>query len=308
MSFVLTLISHPAQRVLTPAHAATARDVLSAQGFMAAPPSWLAQDLACDIPFDGNASERDQRNNIVASVLTQFDGEPLDAVIQPLENRRKTLLIADMDSTIIEQECLDELADFAGIKERVSHITRRTMAGELEFEPSLRERVALLKGLDEAVLQRVFDQRITLTSGARDLVGTMRRHGAVTCLVSGGFTFFTDRVAKAAGFEHHKANLLVLEGGRLTGQVAEPILGRTAKCDTLKAYARDRALTRQQTMAVGDGANDVSMIEQAGLGVAFKPHKILADAADAIIVHSDLTALLFLQGYSAEQIEASRSG
>jgi len=218
--------------------------------------------------------------------------------VQPLAGRRKTLFVADMDSTMIGQECIDELADYVGLKAHVAAITERAMRGEIAFEPALRERVALLKGLPVAVVDEVIRERITLTPGARTLVATMRKNGGTTCLVSGGFTLFTSRVGAMIGFDENRGNTLVVEDGRLAGRVEEPILGREAKLVTL-IELRDRlGLAASETLAAGDGANDLAMIEAAGLGVAYHAKPKVADAAHARIDHSDLTALLYLQGYA----------
>jgi phosphoserine phosphatase len=224
----------------------------------------------------------------------------LDWCLQPLEGRRKRLLIADMDSTIINVECLDELADFAGLKAEISAITERAMRGELAFEGALRERVAMLKGLPVTALQRTYDERVRLNPGARTLVRTMAANGARCVLVSGGFSFFTSRVAQAALFHAHRGNTLGEEGGLLTGTVGEPILGREAKLEALLEEAAARQLPLSATLAIGDGANDLAMIEVAGLGVAYRAKPIVAAQADARVDHTDLTALLYFQGYSAE--------
>ncbi len=226
---------------------------------------------------------------------------PVDACIQPLEGRIKRLLIADMDSTIINVECLDELADFAGVKAAVSEITERAMRGELAFEGALRERVAMLKGLDLSALQRCYDDRVKLNPGARALVRTMAGHGARCLLVSGGFTFFTSRVAAAAGFHEDRANSLIDDGQGLTGQVGKPILGREAKLAALTGEAARLGIPLAETLAVGDGANDLAMIEAAGLGVAYRAKPVVAAQALARIDHADLTALLYFQGYTADQ-------
>lgn len=226
---------------------------------------------------------------------------PIDIVVQPLEGRRKRLLIADMDSTVIQQECIDELADFAGKRAEISAITERAMRGELDFEAALKERVAMLKGLPESVLEETFRKRITLTPGARTLVRTMKKFGGCAALVSGGFTFFTSRVAEAAGFDFNDANTLIVKDGALTGEVAEPIRGRAAKEAALARIAAERAIPLEETMAVGDGANDLSMLGRAGLGVAFRAKPAVAAAADARIDHADLTALLYLQGVPAAE-------
>ncbi|MEM7500175.1 MAG: phosphoserine phosphatase SerB [Pseudomonadota bacterium] len=232
-----------------------------------------------------------------ADILPMVD---INAV--PLEARRKRLLIADMDSTIIAVECIDELADLAGVGAEVAGITERAMAGELDFEDALTERVALLKGAETALLERVFAERIALNPGAGMLVRTMAAHGAHTMLVSGGFTFFTERVAARAGFAEHRANTLEIEGALLTGRVVPPILGRAAKQAALEEALAARDLGAAAALAVGDGANDLAMVESAGLGVAFRAKPALANAADARIVHAGLEALLALQGYASDEI------
>ena len=208
----------------------------------------------------------------------------------------KRLLIADMDSTMIEQECIDELADFAGKRAEISDITERAMQGELNFEDALRERVAMLKGVSETALQETFEQKISLTPGARQLVMTMNKRGAVTALVSGGFTFFTERVAGATGFQLTQANILEVSNGVLTGGVKEPIFGRAAKLEALLKISEDSGVSPDEAIAVGDGANDLSMLERAGMGVAFHAKPAVAEAAHVRIDHGDLTALLYLQG------------
>jgi phosphoserine phosphatase len=225
----------------------------------------------------------------------------VDFCAQPWSERRKRLLVADMDSTIIGCECIDELADFAGVKDRVSEITERAMRGELDFEGALRERVAMLKGLPLADLQRAYDERVRLNAGARTLVRTMSANGARAVLVSGGFTFFTSRVAQAAGFADNRANTLIENGGGLAGTVGEPILGREAKLAALKEEAEGLGIGLSHTLAVGDGANDLAMIEAAGLGVAYRAKPIVASQADAKVDHADLTALLYFQGYRADE-------
>jgi phosphoserine phosphatase len=212
--------------------------------------------------------------------------------------RRKAVLVADMDSTIVTSETLDELAAEAGGGERVAAITARSMAGELDFADALRERVALLEGLDVAALERTW-RRTAIMPGARELVATMRAHGAVTALVSGGFTWFTSRVAAEVGFDTHRANELLDDGTRLIGRVAEPVLDRDAKRTALHELAATRGVKLSATLAVGDGANDLAMIADAGLGVAYHAKPILAEAAPVRIEHGDLRALLFAQGYPA---------
>jgi phosphoserine phosphatase len=226
---------------------------------------------------------------------------PVDFAVQPVENRRKRLLIADMDSTIINVECLDELADFAGVKDKVSEITERAMRGELAFEGALRERVGMLKGLSVDALQACYDDRVKLNPGARTLVRTMAAHGARCALVSGGFTFFTSRVADAAGFHLNRANTLIEAGGLLTGTVGDPILGKEAKLAALREETAALGLIPADALAVGDGANDLAMIEAAGLGVAYRAKPIVAAQAHAKVDHADLTALLYFQGYTAAE-------
>ncbi len=225
----------------------------------------------------------------------------VDFAVQSIENRRKRLLIADMDSTIINVECLDELADFAGVKDKVSEITERAMRGELAFEGALRERVGMLKGLGVEALQSCYDQRVQLNPGAEILVRTMAQHGARCALVSGGFTFFTSRVAQAAGFHLNRANTLIEADGALTGQVGDPILGKEAKLAALNEETSALGLTPADALAVGDGANDLAMIEAAGLGVAYRAKPIVAAQAHAKVDHTDLTTLLYFQGYKAAE-------
>ena len=222
--------------------------------------------------------------------------KPIDAIVTKPRGRRKGLLIADMDSTIITVETLDELAVFAGIGEKIAAITARAMNNELNFEEALRERVGMLKGLDVGALEKTF-ARVELTQGARELVGTMRAHNALTALVSGGFTFFTSRVAAMLGFDIHRSNTLLDDGSALTGFVAEPILGREAKLAALNEFATQRGLKLAATLAVGDGANDLAMLGAAGLGVAFHAKPVVAAAAQARVNFCDLRALLFAQGY-----------
>jgi len=224
--------------------------------------------------------------------------------VQKREGRRKRLLIADMDSTMIGQECIDELAAAVGKKDVIAAITERAMRGELEFEPALRERAAMLAGLGEEVIGEVLENQITLTPGARELVGTMRAHGAYCALVSGGFTAFTSQIAEWLGFHENRANTLGIADGRLTGKVDEPILGREAKRQRLEELLAEKALAAEAAIAVGDGANDLAMIERAGLGVAYHAKPAVAAAADARVDHGDLTALLYFQGYRAGEFAA----
>ncbi len=250
---------------------------------------------AVDVTFDADPAP--VRERVIAAIADR----PVDFAIQPALNRRKRLLIADMDSTIISVECLDELADFAGVKDQVSEITERAMRGELAFEGALRERVGMLKGLATTALQTCFDERVRLNPGAETLVKTMAAHGARCALVSGGFTFFTSRVAQAAGFHLNRANTLIEADDALTGEVGDPILGKEAKLAALNEETAALGLTPADALAVGDGANDLAMIEAAGLGVAYRAKPIVAARAHAKVDHADLTALLYFQGYRAEE-------
>jgi phosphoserine phosphatase len=293
MSLVATLICHPANPALDSTVVDGARAILTQPG----PAHWLFDEVAVDIPFTGSEDIA-----AIVSRLQQARGDlPIDIVVQPQIDRRKKLFLADMDSTMIGQECIDELADFAGLKAHVAAITERAMRGEIAFEPALRERVALLKGLPVSVVDEVLKQRITLTPGGRELVATMRAHGAYTCLISGGFTLFTNAVAAMIGFQENRANALEVEDGKLTGEVAEPILGRATKLATLVELRESFDLDNLDTLVVGDGANDLGMIEAAGLGVAYHAKPAVAAAAAARIDYGDLTALLYAQGYRREE-------
>jgi phosphoserine phosphatase len=266
-------------------------------------PRWLADGIAADIPFSPDLA-LDQR--ALAAELRAAVGGPIDAVVQPAAGRRKKLFLADMDSTMIGQECIDELADYAGLKAHVAAITERAMRGEIAFEPALRERVALLEGLPVTVIEEVLRERIRLTPGARSLVATMRAHGAHTCLVSGGFTLFADRIAAMIGFDAARANrLTVVDGRTLDGRVAEPIFGRDGKRAALVELRQKLGLALDETMAIGDGANDLDMILEAGLGVAYHAKPKVAEAAAARIDHADLTALLYVQGYARNEFVAA---
>ncbi|HKH02220.1 MAG TPA: phosphoserine phosphatase SerB [Bradyrhizobium sp.] len=293
MSLVATLICNPADPALDSTVVDGARAILPSAG----PAYWLFDEVAVDIPF---AVGEDIR--AIEHRLREARGDlPIDIVVQPQAFRRKKLLLADMDSTMIGQECIDELADFAGLKARVAGITERAMRGEIEFEPALRERVALLKGMPVSVVDEVLAKRITPTSGGRELVATMRAHGAWTCLISGGFTLFTNAVADRIGFQENRANRLKIEDGKLTGEVSEPILGRAAKLATLVELRESFDLDDIDTLVIGDGANDLGMIQQAGLGVAYHAKPTVAAAAAARIDHGDLTALLYAQGYRRDE-------
>jgi phosphoserine phosphatase len=287
MRHVLTLVAPPG--ALTHAHVAAARAAVGG-----GEPAWLAPSEAADIPCDGAD---------IGAVRAALAGAPVDIALQPEAGRRKRLLVADMDATIVVGETLDEIAAAAGIGEQVAAITRRAMNGELDFAGALRTRVALLKGLPVGVLDRVW-RRTRIMPGAAELVATMRAHGAVCALVSGGFTFFTGRVAEALGFQYHRGNELQHDTRLLLGTVAEPILGREAKLATLRELCAQGGFGPQDALAVGDGANDLDMIRAAGLGVAFRAKTVVAEAAQVRVDHADLRALLFFQGFRAADIPA----
>ena len=300
MSLVATLICNPANPALDSTVVDGARAILPSAG----PAQWLFDEVAVDIPFEAEIPAGGL--HAIESRLRESRGDlPFDIVVQPRAFRRKKLFLADMDSTMIGQECIDELADFAGLKAHVAGITERAMRGEIEFEPALRERVALLKDLPVGVIDQVLATRITLTSGGRELVMTMRAHGAYTCLISGGFTLFTNAVAAKIGFQENRANQLKVADGKLTGEVAEPILGRAAKLATLVELTESFDLDEIDTLVVGDGANDLGMIQAAGLGVAYRAKPAVSAAAAARIDHGDLTALLYAQGFRRDEFAAA---
>ena len=286
MNHILTLIANREATTLTPAILNRVRDA-SRAGL----PVILSPGEAADFPLTSAPD--------MAVVRAVLEDAPIDAIATRPRGRRKGLLIADMDSTIITGETLDELADIAGIGARIAAITARAMNGELDFAEALRERVGMLKGLPVDALERTWD-RVRLTSGARELVATMRAHGALTALVSGGFTFFTGRVAAQIGFDLHRSNTLLHADGALLGAVSEPILDRSAKLAALRDLAAERGVQLKATLAVGDGANDLDMLREAGLGVAFHAKPIVAAEARARVDHADLRALLFAQGYRAD--------
>jgi phosphoserine phosphatase len=253
---------------------------------------WLDEELAADLVFTGELGVKR------AALESALRGEPVDVIVQPLARRAKRLLVADMDSTLIGQECVDELAAFAGVGDRVAAITERAMRGEIAFALALRERVALLAGLPESVIDEVLMDRITLNPGARTLARTMRAHGARVAIVSGGFRQFTGAVGERIGADEDRANTLGIEGGRLTGKVIEPVLGQEAKLDALKEIAAAMGVALDDALAVGDGANDLPMLAAAGLGVAYRAKPKVAESASARIDHADLTALLYAQGFA----------
>jgi phosphoserine phosphatase len=290
MSSVLVLIANPLDTALDSKLAEAIQHETGGEI------NWLHQRIACEIHEPKSADAVAVARNVIGT-------KPVDAGLTPSANRRKKLLVADMDSTMIEQECIDELADAVGIKDRVAEITRRAMNGELDFEQALRTRVGLIKGLERKVIEEIRRERITLAPGGRALIHTMKAYGAFTSLVSGGFTIFADYFAKRIGFDEAIANVLEFNGDdRLTGTVALPIVDKSTKLTRLRTLAEERAIPMEQTIAVGDGANDLDMIKAAGLGVAVhaKPH--VAAEADVRIDHADLTALLYLQGFEEEDI------
>ncbi len=285
MDSLLVLIAAPASRAITSSVAGMVRDLSGAE------PRWLSDGEALEVPGFARQDE----------LIAALADRPIDINEVPAANRRKRLLIADMDSTMIQQECIDELGVMAGVGERIKDITLRAMKGELDFEGALKERVALLKGLDESIIGRILRERITYMPGGRALVATMKAHGAYTALVSGGFTPFTSKVAAELGFDEHQANDLIIRDGKLAGTVGEPILGKEAKLVALKRLAARLGIATAEALAVGDGANDLAMLGEAGMGVALhaKPH--VQEAARFRVNHGDLSALLYLQGYRRDQ-------
>jgi phosphoserine phosphatase len=294
---VLTLIAAPAKEKLTDECVSSVANALSKIGAQIIHTDWLAQKEACDIIF--SRIEPEKASQVAERVL---EGQAIDFIAQLTDGRQKHLLISDMDSTIITIECIDEIADFCGIKPQVAAITERAMRGEMEFSVALAERVLLLKGLQESILQQVYDERVKFMPGARELVATMRAHGAYAMLVSGGFDFFTSQVAQALGFHADSANKLAMENGELAGTVILPILDKNAKLQTLMQVCSERNISTKAVLAVGDGANDVPMLMAAGLGVAYYAKPVVQQSVGAKINHTDLRALLYAQGYRQEEI------
>lgn len=288
MAFVATLLANPSNPILEPALAERAAESLAASGLY-----WLADGIACDIVLKDGTDE----SAAEAQLRALIGDRKIDITVQDADTRRKKFLIADMDSTMIGQECIDELAAEVGLKDKVSLITARAMNGEIAFEPALRERVALLKGLPIKVVDEVIEKRITLTPGGLELIATMKAKGHYTALVSGGFTVFTAPISARLGFHENRANILLEKDGILTGEVAEPILGKQAKVDALVDISARLGIGTHEAIAVGDGANDLGMLELAGSGVALHAKPSVAAQAKIRIDHGDLTALLYLQGY-----------
>jgi phosphoserine phosphatase len=285
MSYIVILVADRQAGALSEAQAVRAREFCGGQHL-----TWLSMGEAAEFIVK-TAPDPAQVKLVLAP-------QPVDVFVTRFRGRRKAVLVADMDSTIVTTETLDELAAYAGLKEKISEITRLSMNGELDFQTALRARVALLKGLDISALERTF-AATAFCAGAHTLVATMRKFGATTALVSGGFSFFTERVAAALGFDEHRANVLLDDGSRLTGEVAEPILDRDAKLAALRELAAARGVKIAATLAVGDGANDLAMLGEAGLGVAYYPKPVVAAQVPNRIEHTDLRALLFAQGYPA---------
>jgi len=292
MSHVATLVSNPSRPAVDAAAIAKARALLP----NAISENVLKPGIAADIFFaPGPDAQERELSDLVRAALTPA---PIDVVVQETRYRRKKLFVADMDSTMIDQECIDELADFAGLKTHVAAITERAMRGELPFEPALRERVALLKDLPLSVIEETIRAKITLAAGGKQLIDVLRANGVYTCLVSGGFTLFTNVIADKLGFDENRANELLIEDEKLTGKVSEPILGRAAKLATLKELADRLGIRLEETIAIGDGANDLDMITASGLGIAIHAKPAVAAAAQARIDHADLSAIIYCAGFS----------
>ena len=287
--FFLVLTADPAQAKLTPA---TSHQILAELGIQAEL-TCLAPDIAYEAEIDAAIAKplnRDKCDDIAHSYKTDIN-------VISAAHRRKKLLVADMESTIIEQECLDELAELLDLRPQIADITERAMRGEIDFEPALRERVMLLKGLSETTLEDIYREKVTLMPGAAQLIATMRAHGAICALVSGGFSFYAEKIATRLGFHRWESNHLSIQNGALDGTVRDPILGRNAKAEYLSQWQRQDEIPQAATMAVGDGSNDLAMLAIAGAGVAFRAKPLVAEAAKIAIHYGDLTALLYLQGY-----------
>ena len=296
-SYVLTLIGNLESVPLEPVHIERVYQRLATAGET----RWLAEREACDLFIDSLLPAVD----IAEQARDALSGTAIDTVCTSIEGRRRKLLISDMDSTVIDQECIDELGDAIGVGSQIREITAAVVSGDISFSDALRKRLALMIGMDRRLLKSVYQERISLKAGARTLVQTMRHHGAFCILVSGGFTFFTRRIAERIGFHDHQGNELAFEDGKLTGEILGPILGRSAKLNTLRSLCEEKGLAPSDVLAVGDGANDIKMIEAAGLGVAFHGSDSLKKRANARIDHGDLTALLYIQGFRKSEFVLS---
>ena len=296
-SYVLTLIGNMASMPLESVHVERVYRRLATTGET----DWLAEREACDLFIDSPLSAVE----VAEQARDALSGTAIDTVCTSIEGRRRKLLISDMDSTVIDQECIDELGDAIGVGSQIREITAAVVNGDISFSDALRKRLALMIGMDRRLLKSVYEERISLKAGARTLVQTMCHHGAFCILVSGGFTFFTRRIAERIGFHDHQGNQLAFEDEKLTGQVREPILGRSAKLNTLMRLCAEKGLEPSDVLAVGDGANDIKMIEAAGLGVAFHGSDSLKKRANARIDHGDLTALLYIQGFRKSEFVLS---
>ncbi len=293
MTYILTLIANPEKNILNEVIINKVFIALEKKEAQITDLRWLSRDRACEIMFELD------RELIIDLNLDKYH---IDYAILNSNNRRKKFLISDMDSTLINQECIDELADTLGLKEKVASITEKAMNNELDFKEALRERVALLKGLEESVLERVYKEKITIMSGAKSLVATMKKNGAYCLLVSGGFTFFTDKITKLLGFDEHHANNLEFLQGKLTGKVIEPILDKESKLSSLINGVNYLGICADDVVAIGDGANDLPMIQKAGLGVAYHAKPNVQKQAKIKINHTDLRSILYIQGYKDDEI------
>lgn len=298
MTHTLTTISSQENSCLTEALVSKVSEALHVSQTR-----WLYPSVACDFDLQ-NSPNTDEEINLVRSIIGDL---PIDVVIQNSNNRKKKLFLADMDSTIIGQECIDELAAELGIKDKVAAITEAAMNGEIDFEGALKDRVALLAGLEEAVVAEVLSNRITINHGAHEALALMRAHGTHTALVSGGFTIFAKEIAGEVGFHEFHANELLIQNGKFSGKVAEPILGQQAKLDQLNRLANEKQISLSDTIAIGDGANDLPMLMNAGTGIAFHAKPSVAEQAKVVINHGDLTAILFVQGYGKQDIDKAMS-
>jgi len=302
MDTVLIAIASPRQLKLSDSHLQSAMRATDITGDL----HWLADSEACEVSFSARQDfDAGMAEQAARSALADL---PIDIAFVPAKNRKKKLLVADMDSTIIEQECIDELADVAGIGHKVADITARAMTGELDFQDALRARLALLKDLPEQAIIEVITKRLTFTPGARTLVQTMKANGAITALLSGGFTHFSSYVSKICGFDEHQANILEIKDGKLTGSAIEPIMDKDQKKRSLAQLTVMNGMTFADTMAVGDGANDLPMLLRAAMGVALHGKPAVRDGAKYRIDHGDLTALLYLQGYKREEFKGELKG